>query len=306
MKKFYFAVLALVFLSPFASAQGKDTTSVFDNFENLSADSTTMWATKWSPLLGAGAEGAFEYVSGGANQTEFSFHIQVQYPAGGYGCIQANLSPDDGPMDISQKFSGIKFYAKNIGNDTNIVKFRVRELKAENDRGWEFAAFNFKPTADWKLYDVTLDSVSLVGEYSGTVLTAPPFSATDIKYIDFAPAKSAQKIDIMVDEIVFYKKVTTGVRELNAAMPSNYALSQNYPNPFNPSTTINFSLPKSGSVTLKVYNMLGKEVGTLLNKFMEAGTYKTDFNASSMPSGIYFYKLDVNGISLAKKLTLLK
>lgn len=89
-------------------------------------------------------------------------------------------------------------------------------------------------------------------------------------------------------------------------IPVNFSLSQNYPNPFNPVTKINFALPKSGMVTLKVYDVLGKEVATLVNEIKNAGTYSVDFNASTFSSGIYFYKIETNGFSSVKKMMLIK
>jgi photosystem II stability/assembly factor-like uncharacterized protein len=85
-----------------------------------------------------------------------------------------------------------------------------------------------------------------------------------------------------------------------------YNLSQNYPNPFNPVTTINYQLPTAGIVTLKVYDILGREVATLVNEFKQAGFYKAAFNGSSLASGVYIYELRVNEFRTVKKLTVLK
>jgi len=83
-------------------------------------------------------------------------------------------------------------------------------------------------------------------------------------------------------------------------------LYQNYPNPFNPSTNIKFDVPKSGVVNLKIYDMLGREVNTLVNGFRNAGTYEVNFNAGNISSGIYFYRLQYNGLVMTKKLMLIK
>lgn len=85
-----------------------------------------------------------------------------------------------------------------------------------------------------------------------------------------------------------------------------FGLAQNYPNPFNPTTTINYSLDKAGLVSLKVYNILGTEVASLVNEFKSAGNYSIPFNASNLTSGVYLYKLQVGSQSLTKKLTLMK
>jgi hypothetical protein len=100
--------------------------------------------------------------------------------------------------------------------------------------------------------------------------------------------------------------VTTGVTPINTQIPNDYSLSQNYPNPFNPVTKINFSLPKNGLVTLKVYDVLGKEVKTLVNEVKNAGTYVVDFSGTSLSSGTYFYRLESNGFVETKKMMLIK
>lgn len=100
--------------------------------------------------------------------------------------------------------------------------------------------------------------------------------------------------------------VITGNVNNTTVIPDKYLLGQNYPNPFNPVTKINFTIPKSGFVILKVYDMLGREVANLINADKQAGTYIVDFNASSLSSGVYFYKLEVNGFVDIKKMTLLK
>jgi len=94
-------------------------------------------------------------------------------------------------------------------------------------------------------------------------------------------------------------------------LPDQFQLEQNYPNPFNPSTTIRYQLPEENFVTLKIFNLLGKEISTLVNRKQQAGFYDFTFNAGSFPSGIYFYKLvAVNSIGKelvqTKKMTLIK
>jgi hypothetical protein len=97
-----------------------------------------------------------------------------------------------------------------------------------------------------------------------------------------------------------------GVKEKPSTVVTRYDLSQNYPNPFNPATKISFSVPKSGFVTLKVYNLLGQLISTVLSKELNTGSYEADFNAANLPSGIYFYKLEAGNTVLTKKMMLLK
>jgi hypothetical protein len=93
--------------------------------------------------------------------------------------------------------------------------------------------------------------------------------------------------------------------------PKDFSLSQNYPNPFNPSTTIGFALPTSGRVVLKVYDLLGREMATLLDGQRAAGTYNLSFNAAEYSSGVYLYRLSALGndgrkFVSTKRLTLIK
>jgi len=94
--------------------------------------------------------------------------------------------------------------------------------------------------------------------------------------------------------------------EIDLFSPLKYALEQNYPNPFNPTTTISYSIQKAGEVTLKVYDMLGIEVASLVNENQEAGNYSIEFNAAELPSGIYVYRLASGNFMETKKLVLLK
>jgi Secretion system C-terminal sorting domain len=89
-------------------------------------------------------------------------------------------------------------------------------------------------------------------------------------------------------------------------VPAGFTLSQNYPNPFNPTTNFQFSLPLSGHVTLKIYDVLGREVATIVNEKMAAGSYTRQWNASGIASGIYFYRLQTSNFQQTRKLVLLK
>jgi hypothetical protein len=92
----------------------------------------------------------------------------------------------------------------------------------------------------------------------------------------------------------------------SASMPDKCELYQNYPNPFNPSTVISYQLPVVSLVTLKVYNILGQEVKTLVNEVKKVGCYEVEFNGSKLPSGIYFYRIQAGAFTETKKLLLIR
>jgi hypothetical protein len=127
-------------------------------------------------------------------------------------------------------------------------------------------------------------------------------SLTGIVYYSFNQYKFVPRTDADFQNVVL-----TGVKlAQTGALPASYALSQNYPNPFNPSTVIQYALPASGSVTLKVFNILGQEVRTLVNEFQAPGRYAVRFDASSLASGMYFYRIQSGSYSSIMKMMVIK
>ena len=101
-------------------------------------------------------------------------------------------------------------------------------------------------------------------------------------------------------------------RESSEILPNTFSLEQNYPNPFNPSTVINYSIPvgdanlASHPVILKIYDILGNEIKTLVNEVKRTGTYEITWNADNLPSGVYFYRLQAGDFIQTKKMILMK
>ncbi|MFA5012033.1 MAG: choice-of-anchor J domain-containing protein [Ignavibacteria bacterium] len=174
------------------------------------------------------------------------------------------------------------------------------------------------------VYDSASTSVKIYknGVLENTVVQANPWNFTSGTGFSVGGYSSSAGIDGLMDEFRFYKRgldsaeiantwnldlgVVTAVTPVVSNVPDKYSLSQNYPNPFNPATKINFAIPKSGLVTLKIYDILGREVSTLVNEVKNAGTYMVDFNANNLSSGMYFYKVSVNGFTDVKKMMLIK
>lgn len=99
---------------------------------------------------------------------------------------------------------------------------------------------------------------------------------------------------------------TSDVEKFGDQIPAEYVLEQNYPNPFNPATTIRYSMSEASFATIKVYDILGNEVETLVNEEQSAGSYEVDFDASGLSSGMYFYKIQAGSFTETKKMLLLK
>ena len=134
--------------------------------------------------------------------------------------------------------------------------------------------------------------------------------ATGILYVAGSFLYSVQNADYL---ILKYSSVT-GLEDEEDLIINNYILDQNYPNPFNPTTKIRYSIPnvigsetkQSQIVSLKIFDVLGKQVASLVDKEQPAGSYDVDFNSSGLTSGVYFYKLQAGSYSQTKKMLLLK
>jgi hypothetical protein len=142
------------------------------------------------------------------------------------------------------------------------------------------------------------------GDPSGNKLTAKSDFAEVIIYNRAVTDSERTEVENYLS--VKYN-IVTGIGDLQEKIiPERYTLSQNYPNPFNPSTTISYSLPKPGNVSLKVYDILGKEILLLANEYKPAGNYSVQLNGSNLASGIYMYRLESGNYNAAKKLILMK
>ncbi|MCF8262077.1 MAG: T9SS type A sorting domain-containing protein [Melioribacteraceae bacterium] len=110
----------------------------------------------------------------------------------------------------------------------------------------------------------------------------------------------------VTNTLSYSEPAVTSVERMDGTLPTEYSLRQNYPNPFNPTTNIEFALPKSSNVTVKIFNALGQTVTTLVQEYKEAGTYQVDFDASKLSSGIYIYQIQADGFTSSRKMMLLK
>ena len=127
---------------------------------------------------------------------------------------------------------------------------------------------------------------------------------------DFVPTNHIDIPLLSVDTWIFGSKTGDVVvpveEELESNIPTEFALEQNYPNPFNPSTNIIYKINNSQFVSLKVYDVIGNEVATLVNEEKPAGVYNIEWNASGLTSGVYFYQLKTESIVETKKMILMK
>lgn len=124
--------------------------------------------------------------------------------------------------------------------------------------------------------------------------------------ISFSGSSANGSSSILSGFLTNYSIIITDIKDDHQIIPTVYKLNQNYPNPFNPSTIINYQIPEEGFITLKVYDIIGKEVKTLINENKPAGSYNVKFDASDLSSGIYIYRIRANNFVQSRKMLLIK
>ncbi len=228
--------------------------------------------------------------------------------------------------DLGYNYSRALSPAQDLAFSQNMLKFVYQAdnsgslapptitgtgIDAGNQRAYSTTTSGFWPdgcsieTGGTSLYHYTGrgtdDSLTAIG-YNGTGYVSASMNM-DPRYFtgDFQIT-----LQNLIGYLVANGGTITGVQPVSSIIPDRFELKQNYPNPFNPSTKIEYSIPKNGLVTLKIYNMLGQEIRTLISEFHNSGTYSVEFNASEFASGTYFYSLQTEGFIETKKMVLLK
>jgi len=188
----------------------------------------------------------------------------------------------------------------DLGSSRNVSKTKLSFYMWNSGRVYSYSISISSDNNNW----VTI--VSQATSASNEEWTIDEFPAVDARYVkvDFINNNQSDWAGLWEGEIWGFS--LTVVDPKNSGLPDEFSLYQNYPNPFNPSTTISYSILASSFVTLKVYDVLGNEVATLVNAQKPEGSYEVKFNATGLPSGIYFYRLQANEFTQVKKMILLK
>ena len=191
---------------------------------------------------------------------------------------------------------GLNTYTKlswNLNNEPDVYNqtnaYQIERRYSLNGGPW--SNWSYLATKNGNEYEFIDWSIS--GLYAEANTAEYRIRAKDVTN-HFSDYSSSVSINFSV-----FNKISSGY------VLNEYGLDQNYPNPFNPTTTINYSIKTTGLVTLKVYDMLGTEVSSLVNESQEAGSYSVEFNAANLPSGMYVYRLSTNNFIDTKKLILL-
>ena len=206
--------------------------------------------------------------------------------------------------DTTMKYGGLTFQGTELNQNLNLVS-----------AGMQYIHIDFWTATSTELNFFLISP----GPNQQSVALVPPgtteeWVSVDIPLSSFEPTVNLTEVfqlmftgnGIIYLDNIFFSTMISDVKELPNSFPSDFVLEQNYPNPFNPSTNIRFSLPEANRVTLKVYDMIGQEVATLVNEFINAGSYEVTFDASNLPTGIYTYSLTAGNFQSVKKMMLIK
>jgi 5-hydroxyisourate hydrolase-like protein (transthyretin family) len=207
------------------------------------------------------------------------------------GSIALNvLSVNDLPV-----FSNLPDTLRISGNET--VTLNLADIVSDVETPVNQLTFEFTSMSDSLMYNFNAQnemlSLTANTKYNGV-------TTLQIKVTDKDGGVTETSVKVRVENTL------TGIESLAAQIPNDYELYQNYPNPFNPSTNIRFQIKEPNFITLKIFNILGKEIATLVNEKKSPGTYEVKFNAGNLPSGIYFYKLSAGDFTDTRRLLLLK
>ena len=172
------------------------------------------------------------------------------------------------------------------------VTLKWQTATETNNSGFEIERSSSSPGTTW-------DKIGFVGGF-GTTTEAKTYSFIDKDLLTGKYSYRLKQIDF--DGSFEYSEIVN----VDISAPAEYSLKQNYPNPFNPATVIEYSVPATNHVTIKIFNVLGKEVATLVNEEKSAGTYEVNFNASGLSSGVYYYTISAGNFNSTKKMILMK
>ncbi len=245
----------------------------------------------------------------------------LQFSTGPLGSDGFSLNNSQVPMslwlDRNSGYDAHEWYVDTQDSNSCIAEWRPTLKKSGSYKVTAYVYFtnpgDFYSIADSARYMIHYDGDSTLvtvdqGKYiagSWVPLGSYPFQAGDRGYVELMDDghKSGQ---ILIVDAVKWSYQSPLVVQNNPPIPAETELSQNYPNPFNPSTVIQFEVSSSRFVNLEVYDVLGREVRTLVDKMEQPGNYTVTFNAGNLPSGVYFYRLSAGNYTAVKKMIVVK
>lgn len=288
---FYCSLIAIVFFSVSTFSQVPNS-----GFENWTAGEPDTWTTN-------NATGLFTTVTQSNSAHTGSSALKGEVVnVSGFGNFTPLVVVDDGlttngGFPVTQRFNSLKGYYKLNTSANDKVLIILAMYTGETGVGAGIVQLNAAASYTQFAFPITYDQ-----GFSGT----PDRCGIAIQITDATGSGTNVSLgsEMYIDDLLLSMDIVS-VDE-DQTQPLTFQMEQNFPNPFNPTTKIKFQIAKNDFVSLKVYNVLGNEVATLLNENKPAGSYEINFDASSLSSGTYFYKLQTGSFVETKKMILLK
>jgi len=266
--------------------------------ENNSSVNNSFWDTQTSGQSSS---------DGGTGKTTAEMKTKSTFTNAGWDFVgeSANGNNDYWDIDGSKNDGYPILYITNLTTPVELISFTAHRIGENIVLNWQTATEVNNYGFEVERYSLTATPVKTwkkIGFIEGHGNSNSP---NEYSFVD--ADKLIGNVQYRLKQLDFNGCFEySGIAEVEIIEATEFKLSQNYPNPFNPTTVIEFSIPCSGQTTLEVYNVLGQKVKTLVNKELKAGSYSYQFDANSVTSGIYFYKLQSNAYSQIKKMILLK
>ncbi|MBX7047324.1 MAG: T9SS type A sorting domain-containing protein [Ignavibacteria bacterium] len=207
-------------------------------------------------------------------------------------------------------FDTTKYFVTRNGNDAlrkstfSIPSWTyMRGMGFNPDNGYFFNTAN-KLHFGYLYNNKTYFSSSSDAGISWSYDTIPDFSIKDMYFINERTGYSVGANGLVAKTV--NGGGTVGIKSISSETPKSFKLHQNFPNPFNPTTTITFDVARSGTIKLEVFDLLGKQIETMINEALQQGTYEISFDATHLSSGIYYYKLVSDNYTMTKKMVVSK
>jgi hypothetical protein len=279
-----FFILSIVSLTK-AQIPGAD-------FESWTGGNPNGWYTSNIPSFITNVTQSSEFHSGSWAAKLVVGSFIGQYPATLWsGSTQTGI----GGFPVSQRYGSLRGYYKLTSSEKKVLEIVIYFDKASTTIGVGAILLSGN-VPNYTEFIVPVDYIDPT--------EIPDTAKIFISYIDTAEVWTvgggAFIDDLSLSGFVDVKEIAS------TQVPASYELIQNYPNPFNPSTKIEYTIPEESYVELKVYNLIGEEIATLVSQYQKTGVYRADFNAAGMQSGIYIARLNAGGFTRSIKMILLK
>ena len=297
---------------PFAMTAGQSLNARYETAHNRAVVDGSVALTNYSAVVWLfGDEGSTDETFGAAEQAKATAYLN----GGGKIFVSGSevaydLDRASGPSTTDRDFLHNMLHAVYVADDANV--YTISGTPASFLNG---ITFTYGDTLQGSPYAENFpDAISAIAgtshiaaAYTGGAGAMVAASNTVVLSIPFETIHSKANRDAVMTKVLNHLGIATSVVELqDRSTPMQFSLEQNYPNPFNPSTTVRFAVAQRGPVSLKIYDILGKETAVLVQQELEAGTYSIPWNAHGFASGVYFYRLTAGEFSDTKKLLLSK